>query len=277
MVTQQLSHRLILSIFPGIGLLDRAFEEQGFCVVRGPDLLWGGDIRQFHPPANIFWGVIGGPPCQDFSRMRRGAPTGYGLEMLAEFLRVVTDASPEWWLMENVDRVPTVAELAGYVTQRFDINQAWYCDVSRLRHIQFGSKSGRLLNVTRRLHREVTAGAALANDNRPFNELCRIQGLPADFDLPPFLATEKKRAVGNGVPLPMGRELAKAVIKAYLKPVELQCDFAGKVTPVGVCKCGCGRQVTGKAKYYDYSCRKRAQRNRDKVTVTDQGGHGWFV
>jgi len=28
---------LVLSLFPGIGLLDRAFEEEGFTVVRGPD------------------------------------------------------------------------------------------------------------------------------------------------------------------------------------------------------------------------------------------------
>lgn len=267
--------QLILSIFPGIGLFDRAFEEQGFCVVRGPDLLWGGDIRQFHPPANIFWGVIGGPPCQDFSRMRRKKPTGYGLEMLDEFTRVVTEASPEWWLMENVDRVPTVTKLGqNWVTQRFDINQAWYCDVSRLRHIQFGSKSGHLLNVTRRLRDgRVTEGAALANDDRPFKELCRIQGLPDDFDLKPFLVTEKKKAVGNGVPLQIGRELVRAVIEAYQKPVLLQCDFAGNVTPIGRCACGCGREVTGKAKYYDYSCRKRAQRKRDAATVTVHGSH----
>ena len=271
----ELSHRLILSIFPGIDLLGRAFEEAGFCVVRGPDLLWGGDIRQFHPPANVFWGIIGGPPCQDFSRLRRDEPTGYGLEMLEEFIRGVTEAQPEWWLLENVDRVPNVTRLreAGYVTQRFDINQSWYCDVSRLRHIQFGSKSGRLLNVPRRSVTDVTprAGAALASDDRPFKELCRLQGLPEDFDLPPFLATEKKRAVGNGVPLNMGRVLAQAVIEAYQKPPgDLQCDFTGKVTPMGVCACGCGRGVTGKAKYYDYSCRKRAQRKRDKVIVTDQ-------
>jgi len=275
-VTEQLSHRLILSIFPGIDLLGCAFEEAGFCVVRGPDLLWGGDIRKFHPPVNIFWGIIGGPPCQDFSRLRRGEPTGYGLEMLAEFIRGVTEAQPEWWLMENVDRVPNVTKLreAGYVTQRFDINQGWYCDVTRLRHIQFGSKSGRLLNVTRRPVTDVThrAGAALASDDRPFKELCRLQGLPEDFDLPPFLATEKKRAVGNGVPLQMGRVLAQAVIEAYQNsPGELQCDFAGQVTPVGVCACGCGRRVTGKAKYYDFSCRKRAQRKRDKAIVTDPG------
>lgn len=52
---------LVLSIFPGIDLLGRAFEEEGFCVVRGPDLLWGGDVRAFHPPAGVFGGVIGVP------------------------------------------------------------------------------------------------------------------------------------------------------------------------------------------------------------------------
>ncbi len=31
---------LVLSLFPGIGLLDRAFELEGFTVVRGPDVLW---------------------------------------------------------------------------------------------------------------------------------------------------------------------------------------------------------------------------------------------
>ena len=35
--------QLVLSLFPGIGLLDSAFEEEGFIVVRGPDLIWGGE------------------------------------------------------------------------------------------------------------------------------------------------------------------------------------------------------------------------------------------
>jgi hypothetical protein len=51
---------LVLSIFPGIDGLGRAFEELGYCVVRGPDVLWGGDVRRFHPPAGVFAGVIGG-------------------------------------------------------------------------------------------------------------------------------------------------------------------------------------------------------------------------
>jgi len=51
---------LILSVFPGIDLLGKAFEEEGYCVVRGPDRLWGGDIKAFHPPASAFVGILGG-------------------------------------------------------------------------------------------------------------------------------------------------------------------------------------------------------------------------
>src|SRR5437899_2029616 len=93
---------LVLSLFPGAGLLDRGFEQAGYCVVRGPDVVFGQRIETFHAAAGHFAGVIGGPPCQDFSQARRRPPTGHGERMLAEFKRVVTDAEPDWWLMENV-------------------------------------------------------------------------------------------------------------------------------------------------------------------------------
>jgi len=185
------SNELVLSLFPGIDLLGRAFEELGFCVVRGPDLLWGGDIRNFHPPVDVFWGIIAGSPCQDFSGLNRN-PGDYSLKMLEEFARCVTDSDPEWWLLENVARVPN-CDIPGWSHQRLDINQAWYCDVTRLRHIQFGSKSGRTLNVTRRsVTLENKEPLALASDTRDFRTLCRLQGLPEDFDLPPFTVAGKK-------------------------------------------------------------------------------------
>lgn len=197
--------KLVLSLFPGAGLLDRAFEVEGFRVVRGPDLITGGDIREYHVPAGLLWGVIGGPPCQDFSSARRDDPTGYGLEMLAEFVRVVSEAEPEWWLAENVSRVPDIV-IDGYHRQRIDVDQRWFCDVSRLRHVQFGSRSGRLLQIDRGRRRRAgtVEGAALASDKRSFAELCRLQGLPDGFDLPGHTVEGKKRAVGNGVPIPMG-------------------------------------------------------------------------
>lgn len=81
-----MNNDLALSLFPGIGLLDMAFEEAGFCVVRGPDVLWGGDVKRFHPPAGRFDGIIGGPPCQAFSQLRYMVIRRHGVEALAENL-----------------------------------------------------------------------------------------------------------------------------------------------------------------------------------------------
>src|SRR5438093_7984165 len=92
---------LVLSLFPGAGLLDMGFEQAGYSVVRGPDTLLGGNIRRLTVQPNWFTGMIAGPPCQDFSRARRVAPTGYGVAMLKEFCRLVTEGEPTWWVLEN--------------------------------------------------------------------------------------------------------------------------------------------------------------------------------
>lgn len=92
---------LVLSVFTGAGLLDRGFEQSGFCCVSAGDILWGRDVRDFQPASHIFKGVIGGSPCQDFSKARRCPPTGEGVELVGEFVRVVTKAQPEWFLLEN--------------------------------------------------------------------------------------------------------------------------------------------------------------------------------
>lgn len=112
---------LLLSLFPGIGLLDMAFEES-FCVVRGPDLLWGGDIRTFHPPAGCFDGVVGGPPCQTFSSLAnlvraKGHEPRFG-NLIPEFERCVAEARPDWFLMENVGGAP-VPVVEGYGVNAF--------------------------------------------------------------------------------------------------------------------------------------------------------------
>jgi hypothetical protein len=47
-----------------------------------------------------------------------------------------------------------------------------------------------------------------------WSEMCELQGLPADFELPGLTREAKRKAVGNGVPLPMGRAVARAVKQA---------------------------------------------------------------
>ena len=236
---------LVLSLFPGIGLFDMAFEEEGFCVVRGPDLLWGGDVKSFNPPAGVFDGVIGGPPCQIFSRLRFVNPKcGQKVgNLIPEFERCVDAARPAWFVMENVPDAPTPRVL-GYITRDCMVRDVWVGgETNRLRRFSFGTLDGRELPVEQlALHRPDPEPAALAaGGGRPvpvklggsgkvkestrlnkigyktadyFREQVRKQGLPEGFDLPPFKITEKVKAIGNGVPLPMGRAIAKAVKRA---------------------------------------------------------------
>lgn len=249
---------LILSIFPGIDLLGRAFEEIGFCIVRGPDKLWGGDIRNFSPPAGIFEGVIGGPPCQDFSGARRAAPTGEGLEMLDQFARVVIEAAPEWYLLENVNRVPDL-KIEGYSYQRIDLNSLDCGSLQRRNRVfQFGHKSNYALLIDRIPRNGRAAPICMAREGtaqgrRSWGDFCELMDLPRDFDLPGWSLAAKYRAVGNGVPLKMGRVIARGIK-----------DLRYKIDEINLCACGCGRLLTGRQKSASSACRKRLQRKREK-------------
>lgn len=236
---------LVLSLFPGIGLLDRAFEAEGFCVVRGPDLLWGGDIRLFHPPRERFEGVIGGPPCQRFSRLAALIEhNGYELaeDLIPEFVRVVSEAAPQWFLMENVPAAP-IPVVAGYQTVSHLLNNRTHAGGTqhRERRFTFGTRDGRALAldwwcppVPLDYSPAVLASAtkwvpvAIGGSGKPkrrgkiaqkpckehLADAIRAQGLPDDFELPGFTLREAVRAVGNGVPLPLGRTIARAVARS---------------------------------------------------------------
>lgn len=238
---------LVLSLFPGIGLLDMAFEAEGFCVVRGPDLLWGGDIRSFDPPAGRFDGVIGGPPCQHWSRLRHIVKAnGYEVapDLIPEFERCVAAAAPGWFLMEEVPEAPPPV-VAGYLVDQHLVRDVW-CggETSRLRRFSFGSRDGRRLVVeTMALHRAdperaVTGGGrdvpvAIGGSGkrkpgvtggrlpkqgtaRPMAETLAAQGLQPDFfgPEPPFTVLAMRQMIGNGVPLALGRAVAAAVARA---------------------------------------------------------------
>ena len=234
---------LVLSLFPGIGLLDMAFEEEDFCLVRGPDPLWGGDIRKFHPPAGKFDGVIGGPPCQAFSKLRHLVKAN-GLKsaenLIPEFERCVLEARPVWFLMENVEDAP-IPSIAGYRQYAFLLDNHWIGgEQRRKRRFTFGCEQ-------RRIDLREWIDYALLEDFRSAQGVCasggvkpgiptgrkvrgrylgwktaaalkesiQLQGLPPDFcKAMPFTLEGKHRVVGNGVPLPMGRAIAKAVKRA---------------------------------------------------------------
>jgi len=229
---------MILSIFPGIDLLGKAFEEEGYTVVRGPDPLWGGDIRTFHPPAGVFEGVIGGPPCQEFSQFRfvHKSKPKWG-NLIPEFERVVAEAQPTWFLMENIKRAP-VPSIPGYMVDPTLLDNRWLGEVQKRMHrFCFGTKDGLKLQYEITLFENpawaprvcasgsVKPGAPKDQQTRlkyhgwktaaALKASLELQGLPEDFlDDAPFTLEGKHSVIGNAVPLPMGRALAKAIREA---------------------------------------------------------------
>ena len=138
--------------------------------------------------------------------------------------------------MENVPAAPAPV-VYGYVpTGRLVKDVQVGGDTSRVRRFTFGCPAGnREFHVVGpALHatyaepavtsspvptpvRQVKGGALKSTAGKPprsFAEACRLQGLPDGFDLPGFTMTAKHQAVGNGVPLAMGRAVARAVKEA---------------------------------------------------------------
>lgn len=224
--------RLVLSLFPGIGLLDMAFEQEGFCVVRGPDLLWGGDVRTFHPPAGVFDGIIGGPPCQEFSPLRKlcewhGHKPRFG-NLIPEFERVIAEACPDWFVMENVPDAP-LPSVDGYKVTNYLLDNRWFGGIQRrTRRFSFGRKGEAPATLTFAadvvlLEQSESAAPVTSSDGGgktsqaryTVDEMLRYQELDADFlKYAPFTVEGKKHALANGVPLPLGRAIARAVKRA---------------------------------------------------------------
>lgn len=248
-------NEFILSLFPGIGLLDRAFEESGACIVRGPDVLWGGDIKAFHPPTGRFDGVIGGPPCKAFSKLahmvkhnHQREPEKYHLaeNLIPEFVRCINEARPMWFLMENVPDVPKDCwpNPLGYQVSSFVLNNRWVLDTTpqnRERRFWFGHRE-RLIDLVPYLEVSLfepteyappvlSNGSSKANPTKmnaygkvkrlpksggqqtlKVSDAAKLQGLPEDFlSEAPFTVAGKRTVIGNGVPLPLGRAVVKAL------------------------------------------------------------------
>jgi DNA (cytosine-5)-methyltransferase 1 len=188
------------------------------------------------------------------------------MSMLNEFARVITEAEPLWWLMENVPRVPDLA-IRGYHVQRFNVFAAEFgLRQLRNRSFQFGSRDGAQLVLLRgEKSQRLLKRAAMASDgkecrrSRTFADLCELQGLPRRFRIFGLSRRARFQIVGNGVPLPVGTAIAEAIRDRYLVNHSL----------VRLCVCGCGRTVTGKQVMATAACRKRMERRR--VTAAADG------
>ena len=94
------------------------------------------EIKKFNPEM-----IIGGPPCQDFSSAgKRNENNGRG-DLTVHYAEIVTAIKPEWFVMENVDRILKTGKLvearkkfkeAGYGLTEIVLN-ASFCGVPQRR------------------------------------------------------------------------------------------------------------------------------------------------
>lgn len=218
---------LVLSLFPGADLFGMAFEIEGFCVVRGPDILLGGNIRNWKCLPGYFDGVIGGPPCQFFSDAAMGQVSSQR-NMIPEFERIVREACPKWYVMENVTQAdnPDLPNCKKIAFDAWDVG----CNQRRVRgfwsnltlQIPFSmyKTNNPWPTVVASEHKYGGSGTDKRRAGRKVGRRMTIEevnlamGLPSDFYTPALTMEVGYQVRGNGVPIQMGRAIAKAVKEA---------------------------------------------------------------
>ena len=191
-------------------------------------------MRKFHPPSGRFDGVIGGPPCQKFSGLNNLALARgvVFVNLIPEFERCVGEAGPSWFVMENVRAAP-LPKTPGFELHAQIINNRWLGeDQNRERRITFGTRDGRKLHLrpaaleSPRWEHAVTSAHAGERRVRSKGRIARytvpraleLQGLPPDFFAKsPLTQQGKLKVIAQGVPLPMGRAIARGVKAALAK------------------------------------------------------------
>lgn len=219
---------LVLSIFPGFDLLGRAFEEEGYAIFRGPDILWGGDIERFHAPGKVFAGLIGGPPCKIHSTtIHLGVSRSPTRDYTPDFLRVFRETQPRWAVMENVRGVvdkrlmPTDWAClrlrdwdCGGLTHRIRYFWVWPATLILVPPKRPGNPEYSVLASSWKNHNGTRVFRG--HSNISLERAAELQGFPELIE--PLRPLGRKYAVallGNGVPKAMGLYMARAIRERF--------------------------------------------------------------
>lgn len=150
---------------------------------------------------------------------------------------MITEAQPEWFVMENTKRAP-IPKVIGYQVDPSLYNNRWTGNIQyRIHRFSFGNRNGLKLiyDVALFENPEWAARVCASGSQRPgtprhmqnklrfhgwktaaaLRQSLRLQGLPEDLlDDAPFTLKGKHGVIGNAVAYPMAQMLAKAVKKA---------------------------------------------------------------
>jgi DNA (cytosine-5)-methyltransferase 1 len=162
----------VLSFFSGGGFLDMGFEKAGFEIIFSNEI--DEDFSQFYKEGMSSWsgkakeiteinsidniqssdikqlingrfGIIGGPPCQDFSI--RGAKNGFdGLRgtLTYHFYEKIMDLQPDFFLMENVPGLVLLKKTKDAFNAILDLYREEYLiSCARLNSLHYGVPQNR--------------------------------------------------------------------------------------------------------------------------------------
>ncbi|MHB1178113.1 MAG: DNA cytosine methyltransferase [Daejeonella sp.] len=150
----------IVDLFSGCGGLSLGFQNAGFEILAAFDK-WKPAVKVYrdnfnHPIYDTDLGseeglkfvkslkpqmIIGGPPCQDFSSAGKRDETLGRADLTVSYANIVATANPEWFVMENVERIIKsrilkealqIFRKAGYGIS-YQVLDASYCGVPQAR------------------------------------------------------------------------------------------------------------------------------------------------
>ena len=147
-------------------------------------------------------------------------------DLIPEFGRVLDEAKPRWWVMENSIYAYSPQEDAYMITMdnewlggKQKRRRKFWSNLNLQRHLPTPPA---LVDIDAGTERAVSwkesvdwNGSRKREKSRSLADMLELQGFEADLlDHCPFTVSGARKAVGNGVPLPMGTVIAQAVSSA---------------------------------------------------------------
>lgn len=118
-----MKQKIILDLCGGSGSWSRPYKENGYDVrlITLPE----NDVLTYQPPKSGVYGILAAPPCTEFSVLnckaeRRERKPEEGLKIVNACLRIIEQATPVWWALEN-----PVGYLRDYLGKSTLIFQPW--------------------------------------------------------------------------------------------------------------------------------------------------------
>lgn len=215
----------VLSICTGMGLLDRAFMDSGFRVVAGCEIdeqkramyrRLCGDGHLTHDLAMLpetlacvggkrFNGIIGGPSCQDHSKLRAIRKPKFP-DLTPLVLKLMEAVRHDWFLFENVvpiaipGAVHTMCNAMHYY-QPHQSRKRWFTHSKNVRPPK-PVYSG---NVDDLMAYSVVAGRIYGPKRG-----AKLQGYPEAAELP-FPCVQLQHGLADAVPYPLARAWANSI------------------------------------------------------------------